>query len=155
MAASHEKAPEVHHGVSTLDVPSAAWGWSDIGRNTIQIAGWISVLFLLGYNFGNHEGHVETIWLLVLTVLVVIGLLIHLFEPKLAQRRTLTARNKPVGHQEPEWAYLQKTLSGPYAELTDNQLIAMNIDPTRVQHLRKMPREDQRPLESEHQGSLH
>lgn len=155
MAASHEKAPEVHNGVSTLDVPSAAWGWSQIGRTGIQVSGWVSVLFLLAFNFGNHEGHVETIWLLVLAVLLAIGLLIHLFEPKLAQRRTLTARNQPVGHREPEWAYLQKTLSGPYAELTDNQLIAMNIDPARVQHLRKLPAENRRPMESEHQKHLH
>ena len=139
MAASHERAPEVHNGVSTLDVPSAAWGWSELGRNTIQISGWISVLFLLGFNFGNHDGHVETIWLLVLTVLLIIGLLIHLFEPKLSQVRTLTARNKPVGHKEPEWAYLQKTLSGPYAELSDGQLRALNIDPERVTHLRALP----------------
>lgn len=138
MAASHERAPEVHNGVSTLDVPSAAWGWSELGRNTIQISGWISVLFLLGFNFGNHDGHVETIWLLVLTVLLIIGLLIHLFEPKLSQVRTLTARNKPVGHKEPEWAYDQKTLSGAYSGLSDSQLRSMNIDPARVQHLREL-----------------
>lgn len=139
MAGSHEIAPEVHNGVSTLDEPSAAWGWHGLSKSAVQIAGWISVLFLLGFNFGNHEGHVETIWLLALAGVMAIALLIHLFEPKLNQVRTLTSRNKPAGHVEPEWAYLQKTLQGPYAQLTDAQLRAHNIDPARVQHLRELP----------------
>ena len=50
MAGKSTIVPEVHNGVSTLDEPSAAWGWHDIGRGPIQIAGWISVLFLLAYN---------------------------------------------------------------------------------------------------------
>lgn len=139
MAGSHEIAPEVHNGVSTLDEPSAAWGWHGLSKSAVQIAGWVSVLFLLGFNFGNHEGHVETIWLLALAAVMAIALLIHLFEPKLNQVRTLTSRNKPAGHVEPEWAYLQKTLQGPYAQLTDAQLRAHNIDPARVQHLRELP----------------
>lgn len=133
---SHKIEPEIYNGVSTLDEPSAAWGWHDIGRNAIQISGWISVLFLLGFNFGNHQGHVETIWLLVLAALIAIGLLIHLFEPKLSQVRTLTARNKPLGHVEPDWNYDQSTLSGTWGELTDNQLRSVNIDPERVRQLR-------------------
>ena len=139
MAASHDdKAHEVYNGVSTRDVPSAGFGYSELSRTTIQVTGWISVGILLAFNFGNHEGHVETIWLLVLAALVAIGLLIHLFEPKLNQVRTLTSRNQPVGHKEPEWAYDQKTLSGAYSGLTDSQLIALNIDPARVQHLREL-----------------
>ncbi len=138
MAASHEIVPEVHSGTSTLDVPSAAFGWSELSRTTVQVAGWVSVLILLGYNFGNHEGHVETIWLLVLAGLIAIGLLIHLFEPKLNQVRTLSARNQPVGHKEPDWTYNQKTLSGTYSQLSDSQLRALNIDPARVRHLREL-----------------
>ena len=97
MAGKSTIVPEVHNGVSTLDEPSAAWGWHDIGRGPIQIAGWISVLFLLAYNFGNHKGHVETIWLFAIAALIVVGLLIQLFQPKLNQVRTVTARNKPIG----------------------------------------------------------
>lgn len=129
MAGNHTPVPEVHNGVSTLDEPSAAWGWHDIGRGPIQIAGWVSVLFLLAFNFGNHKGNVETAWLLALAALISIGLLIQLFQPKLNQVRTVTARNKPVGHQEPDWAHLQHTLQGPYADLTDSQLRALNIEP--------------------------
>jgi len=138
VAASHEIVPEVHSGTSTLDVPSAAFGWSELSRTTVQVSGWVSVLILLGYNFGNHEGHVETIWLLTIAGLIAIGLLIHLFEPKLNQVRTLTSRNQPVGHKEPDWVYNQKTLSGSYAKLSDAQLRALNIEPSRVQHLREL-----------------
>ena len=133
---SHTIEPEIYRGVSTLDEPSAAWGWHGLKRNTIQLAGWISVLFMLGYNFGNHKGHVETIWLLVITALLVIGLLIHLFEPKLSQVRTVTSRNKPVGHVEPDWTYDQATLTGTWGNLTDSQLRSVNIEPSRVAHLR-------------------
>ncbi|QGU07689.1 hypothetical protein COCCU_08825 [Corynebacterium occultum] len=139
VAGSHEIAPEVHNGVSTLDEPSAAWGWHGLSKTSVQIAGWVSVLFLLGYNFGNHEGHVETIWLLSLAAIIAIGLLIHLFEPKGNQVRTVTARNKPVGHKEPDWNYEQATLSGVYAELSDSQLRSLNIDPESVKHLRVLP----------------
>lgn len=134
--ASHEPAPQVHNGVSTLDVPSAAWGYSAVKRTTIQVTGWISVLWLLGLNFGNHEGHVETIYLFIFAILIALGLLIHLFEPKLSQVRTITGRNKGENHKEPEWAYQQATLTGVYAELTDSQLRSMNIDPARVAQLR-------------------
>ena len=90
-------------------------------------------------NFGNHKGHVETIWLIALAILLAVGLLIHAFQPKLHQVRTVTARNQPVGHQEPDWVYDQKTNTGVYAELTDSQLRALNIEPSRVSHLRVEP----------------
>lgn len=136
---SHNKAPEVYDGVSTIDVPSAGFGWSRTPRTGTQIAGWVTVLILLGFNFGNHTGHVETIWLFTLAALVAIGLLIHAFQPKLSQVRTLTGHNKPEGHVEPDWTYDQKTLSGDYASLSDAELRAINIDPALVEHLREKP----------------
>lgn len=138
MAGSHEIAHSVHNGVSTLDEPSAAWGWHDIGQHATQLAGWISVFFLLAYNFGNHKGHVETIFLFAFAALIALGLLLQLFKPKMKQVRTLTAHNKPLGHQEPDWCYLQATATGPYAKLTDSQLRALNIEPERVRHLREL-----------------
>ncbi len=137
--ASYKKEPEIYDGVSTEDVSSAGWGWSELSRPAIQITGWISVFIMLAFLFGNHEGHVETIWILVLTALIAIGLLIFAFEPKWSQARTLTGHNKPVGHVEPDWTYDQKTLSGAYSTLSDSQLRSMNIDPARVQHLRATP----------------
>nr|WP_306428374.1 MULTISPECIES: DUF2631 domain-containing protein [unclassified Corynebacterium] len=138
VAGSHAIAPEVHNGVSTLDEPSAAWGWHDIGQHAIQIAGWISVAFLLAYNFGNHQGHVETIYLFTFAALIALGLLVQLFKPQGKQVRTVTAHNKPTGHKEPDWTYLQATATGPYAELSDSQLRALNIEPQRVAHLRNL-----------------
>ncbi|MDO5032490.1 DUF2631 domain-containing protein [Corynebacterium sp.] len=133
---SHKPAPQVFDGVSTEDVPSAGFGWSRISRSGVQIAGWISVLFLLGFNFGNHKGHVETIWLFALAIVIALGLVIYALQPKLSQVRTLTARNQPVGHEEPDWVYNQKTVSHVYANLSDDELRALNIEPSRVAHLR-------------------
>lgn len=129
MSGTHAQTPQSYNGVSTLDEPSAAWGWHGLSRSAMQKAGWISVAFLLVYNFGNHHGHVETIWLLALAVLVAIALLLQLFSPKLNQVRTVTARNKPEGWQEPDWAYDQKHLTGAYAQLDEAQLRSLNIDP--------------------------
>ncbi|WP_257158445.1 DUF2631 domain-containing protein [Corynebacterium cystitidis] len=138
MATSHEKTYEVYNGVSEQDVPSAKWGWSELSPKTIQIAGWISVIFLVAYHFGNHEGHVETLWLIVIAALIAIGLILFALRPQLSQVRTLTGVNQPVGYQEKDWDYDQKTLSGDYAKLTDSQLRALNIDPARVAHLREL-----------------
>ncbi|MEJ5927013.1 DUF2631 domain-containing protein [Corynebacterium sp. H128] len=132
MAGSHKIEPEVHNGVSTLDEPSAAWGWHNIGRRPIQIAGWISVAFLLGMNFGNHRGHVETIWLIAIAALIAIGLLLQLFQPKLSQVRTVTAHNKPQDHVEPHWTYDQHAMTGTYAGLSESQMRALNVDPVSV-----------------------
>ena len=133
---ANTREPQVYNGVSEADVPSARFGWSDVGRGAVQIAGWISVLTLIGFNFGNHQGNVETIWLITLAVLIALGLLIHATQPKLSQVRTVTAHNQPVGHQEPDWAYDQKTLSGVYEDLDERQLRALNIDPSRIAHIR-------------------
>lgn len=127
-----DDAPQVYNGVSEADVPSAKLGWSELSPKTIQTAGWISVLFLIGYNFGNHRGHVETIWLIVIAVLIALGLILFALRPELSQVRTVTAHNKPEGHVEPYWTHEQHTLTGRYAELTDNQLRALNIDPASV-----------------------
>ena len=56
--------------------------------------------------------------------------------------RTITGRNKGENHKEPEWAYQQATLTGPYAELTDSQLRSLNIDPARVAQLRAGERDE-------------
>ncbi|MGX1737869.1 DUF2631 domain-containing protein [Corynebacterium flavescens] len=136
---SHKPVPQVFDGVSTEDVPSAGFGWSRISHTGVQIAGWVSVVFLLAYNFGNHHGHVETIWLVSFAVLIAIGLVLLALSPKLSQVRTLTARNQPVGYVSPDWVYDQKTVSEAYSELTDSQLRALNIDPSRVANLRVEP----------------
>lgn len=136
---SHKPVAQVFDGVSTEDVPSAGFGWSRISHTGVQIAGWTSFVILLAYNFGNHHGHVETIWLIALAVLIAVGLIILALSPKLSQVRTLTGHNQPVGYVSPDWVYDQKTASGAYAELTDIQLRALNIDPSRVEHLRVEP----------------
>lgn len=130
--AHHSKEAEVYNGVSTADVPSAAWGWSELPRRGIITAGVIGGLFLLGMLFGNHKGNVENIWLIVLAVVVFLGLGLWLATPNFKQRKTVTARNKPEGHIEPVWSADQLNLTGAYSNLSDDELRAQNIDPTTV-----------------------
>ena len=132
MESNHSIKPEVHNGVSTLDQPSAAWGWHGIGLPTAQLAGVVSIIFLLAMNFGNHKGHVETIYLCVIAAVIALLLLLSIFPIRKKELRTLTAHNKPRDHVEPNWTYDQATLSGAYADLDDEQLRALNIDPARV-----------------------
>ncbi|MDO4928443.1 MAG: DUF2631 domain-containing protein [Corynebacterium sp.] len=129
VAGSHAVKDEVYNGVSTADEPSAAWGWHNIGSSAIQKAGWISVAFLLAYNFGNHKGHVETIYLITFAVVIALGLVLMMFPWKGKQVTTVTANNQPIDYEKPDYIYDQLTLSGTYANLTDSQLRSLNISP--------------------------
>lgn len=130
MVASHAKKAEVFANVSTDDVPSAAWGWSALSRRAVAIAGICGGLFLLGMLFGNHKGHVESIWLIAMAVLTFIGTALVTLQPKLTQVRTVTSHNKAEGHVEPEWAADQINGTGVYANLTREQQLALNSDGT-------------------------
>lgn len=127
-----EPEGQIFNGVNTLDEPSAGWGWSQIGGTTIQIAGWISVVLLVVFNFGNHRGHVETIYLVLAAVVIALGLIIFAIKPSLTQVRTVTANNQPLGWEEPDWNRDQMELTGVYANLTDSQYRAINVDPQRI-----------------------
>ncbi|HIW96240.1 MAG TPA: DUF2631 domain-containing protein [Candidatus Corynebacterium gallistercoris] len=133
--AAHTKEAEVYNGVSTADVPSAAWGWSELSRRSIVISGVIGGLFLLGMLFGNHEGNVENIWLIGLAVVTLVGTALFVIRPKGTQRRTVTAHNKPLDHVEPQWAADQRNLTGVYSQLSDDQLRAWNVDPRHREEL--------------------
>ena len=56
---------EVEHftGVDTVEVPSAAWGWSRINHRTWQGVGVVAFILLLAMLRGNHVGHVEDFFL--------------------------------------------------------------------------------------------
>lgn len=126
--ASHAKEAEVYNGVSTDDVPSAAWGWSEIPRSALLLSGVIGGLFLLGMLFGNHVGNVENYVLVVLAVLTLGGTLLVFTGFPGKQVTTVTARNKPADYVAPNWAADQHNLTGEYATLTDDEKRALNID---------------------------
>ncbi|WP_225723451.1 MULTISPECIES: DUF2631 domain-containing protein [Corynebacterium] len=127
IVASHKKEAEVHNGVSTDDVPSAAWGWSALSTRAMATAGICGGLFLLAMLFGNHHGNVENIYLIVLAVVCFIGTTIMVTGLPGKQSTRLHANNKPVGHIEPNWSADQKNLTGAYADLSDEELLALNI----------------------------
>lgn len=127
---SHAKKVEIYNNVSTEDVPSAAWGWSALSRRAVAISGICGGLFLLAMLFGNHKGNVENIYLIGTAVFVFIGTAIVTFQPKLTQRQTVTSHNKPIGHVEPEWTAQQINMTGIYANLSEAERRALNVNGT-------------------------
>jgi hypothetical protein len=55
---------ERHTGVDVEEVPSAQWGWSTGSVRGFQIGGILAGLFLLLMTHGNHQGHVEDLFLI-------------------------------------------------------------------------------------------
>ncbi|MEU4707117.1 DUF2631 domain-containing protein [Nocardia salmonicida] len=72
--ASTERA--VATSVDPAEVPSAAWGWSGESRRTFRIAAWVVIVALLGMTIGNHQGHVEDIFLVGLAALMALILVV-------------------------------------------------------------------------------
>lgn len=118
--------PEVFDGVSEAEVPSARWGWSMLHRRTVVTSGLVGTLAILSLLFGNHQGNVENYYLIGLAAVVLLGTLWVAFQPTLTQTQTVTARNRPHGHREPDWAEHQKQLTGVYANLSRAELAALN-----------------------------
>lgn len=50
------------------DAPSARFGWSGTAPRTYAIAAFVSGLICLAMLVGNHVGHVEDIYLIVIAV---------------------------------------------------------------------------------------
>ncbi|GGK42580.1 DUF2631 domain-containing protein [Nocardia camponoti] len=86
MAATDLEPAKTERAVATskvdpAEVPSAEWGWSGESRRTAQVAGWIVVVALLAMTIGNHQGHVEDIFLIgfagIIALILVVDSLTH------------------------------------------------------------------------------
>ncbi|MCG7610025.1 MULTISPECIES: DUF2631 domain-containing protein [Mycobacterium] len=64
---------ERNNGVDVEEVPSAAWGWSDLNIKVIHLGGILSALFLLVMMRGNHVGHVENWFLITFAALILLA----------------------------------------------------------------------------------
>lgn len=53
------------------DAPSARFGWHGVARKSIAVAAVITGLILLAMLKGNHIGHVEDIYLIVIAVFLI------------------------------------------------------------------------------------
>lgn len=128
----HGAKPEIHNGVSTEDEPSAAWGWHQFPRRATIIIGILAGLSMFGMLFGNHHGNVENIWLVATGLVIIVGTMMYArysspsWRPK-PPRATVTSHNKPLGHEEPDWAENQRNLSGIYSNLTTAELRSWNL----------------------------
>ncbi|MGB3699520.1 MAG: DUF2631 domain-containing protein [Gordonia sp. (in: high G+C Gram-positive bacteria)] len=63
------------------DAPSARFGWHGVARKSIAAASLITALILLGMLKGNHVGHVEDIYLIVIAV-ALIGYTVYAMIPR-------------------------------------------------------------------------
>ena len=61
---------EVEYKREPADAPSARFGWHGEGLKTFKIAGWVSIVALLVMMIGNHEGHIEDLFLLGFALLL-------------------------------------------------------------------------------------
>ncbi|WKG05755.1 DUF2631 domain-containing protein [Mycolicibacterium sp. HK-90] len=61
---------ERNNGVDVEEVPSAAWGWSELNIKVIHLGGILSAIFLLVMMRGNHVGHVENWFLITFAALI-------------------------------------------------------------------------------------
>jgi Protein of unknown function (DUF2631) len=80
------------HGVDPFDEdpdrePSADWGWHGNFPRAGPIAGWITAFALFAMLIGNHQSHVEDVYLIGLGI-VLVGMLIgHHVKARKARRR--------------------------------------------------------------------
>lgn len=91
MAGTHggdvEHAHHAHIDSSTIDEPSKDWGWHGTFKYGAPIAGWFTAFSLFMMLFGNHEGHVEDVFLIVIGSGLVLALLGHHMKVRSAGRR--------------------------------------------------------------------
>lgn len=53
------------------EAPSARFGWSGTAPRTYAIAALISGLIMFAMLKGNHVGHVEDVWLIIIGVVLI------------------------------------------------------------------------------------
>ena len=61
---------EVEYKREPANAPSARFGWHGEGLKTFKIAGVVSIVALLVMMIGNHEGHIEDLFLLGFALLL-------------------------------------------------------------------------------------
>ncbi len=62
------------------------WGWHQRMRIAPQVAGWLTVIALLSYTWGNHEGRMEDLWLFGIAGSMVVTLVWDLRRKRTAWR---------------------------------------------------------------------
>ncbi|MBO0850336.1 MAG: DUF2631 domain-containing protein [Pseudonocardia sp.] len=73
--------------VDPEDEPSAEWGWHGGFPRGIIVAGWISTIIMLLMLIGNHQGHIEDVWLVVIAILMAGGLVRYTLKRRHSWRR--------------------------------------------------------------------
>lgn len=67
--------------------PSVDWGWHGTFPKASRIGGWAFVAIFLVMLIGNHEGHVEDLWLIGLALLTTVVMVRDLLKRRASWRR--------------------------------------------------------------------
>jgi hypothetical protein len=88
LAKRDEHSPAVvPPGVSPVDEPSAEWGWHGGFPRGSLIMGWVSAVIILLMLIGNHQGHIEDIYLVAVGVGMILLLIRHTARARRSWRR--------------------------------------------------------------------
>jgi len=60
------------HDDVVAEVPSAEWGWSGEAPKFFRVMAVVAAVFLLLMQIGNHEGHVEDLYLIGFAVVLLL-----------------------------------------------------------------------------------
>lgn len=82
-APANEHAAELGHDEDDPEI----WGWHHTFHRGAQIGGWITAVILLVMTIGNHEGHVEDLWLAALALMIAAVLISDILKRRKAWRR--------------------------------------------------------------------
>lgn len=74
-------------GVDPQEEPSADWGWHGGFPVVGKLAGWVTAFALFAMLIGNHQSHVEDVYLVGLGTLLVVMLLGSHLKAYKARRR--------------------------------------------------------------------
>ena len=67
--------------------PTGEWGWNGGFPKGGLIAGIVVIIALVTMTIGNHQGHIEDIYLVGFAALLALGLVLHFVRQRNAWRR--------------------------------------------------------------------
>lgn len=63
------------------------WGWHHTFGKGARVAGWIVALTIIVMSIGNHEGHVEDLWMLLIGGIMIVVLALDMIKRRKAWRQ--------------------------------------------------------------------
>lgn len=75
---SSDQSSTDHEVDPKLDDDLSTWGWHHTFGKGIRATGWVVSIIMLTMIIGNHEGHVEDYWLIVVALIMILALVLDI-----------------------------------------------------------------------------